>query len=205
MSTAQPAPGPWTRCARRLGLDGNPLRRGADRLEAALRLSVAILILTVVPVAVIGVGRAIDHSVLRQAQAERAADHQVQAVLTAPAPAHGTPDPYSGAETAWVPARWTAPSGAARTGQVRAVAGAGKGSSVTTWINASGAATDPPTTRGDIVSDVFIGAASTGLLLIMLLAGLQVLGMHLLDRRRLRAWDAEWRAVGPSWTGHRNG
>jgi len=25
-----------------------------------------------------------------------------------------------------------------------------------------------------------------------------------LDRRRLRAWEAEWRASGPLWSGHRS-
>lgn len=34
------------------------------------------------------------------------------------------------------------------------------------------------------------------------LVGLQVLGQYALDRRRMRAWDAEWRATGPRWTGH---
>ena len=24
-----------------------------------------------------------------------------------------------------------------------------------------------------------------------------------IDRRRLRAWEAEWRASGPQWSGHR--
>ena len=28
------------------------------------------------------------------------------------------------------------------------------------------------------------------------------LGQYALDRRRMRAWDAEWRATGPRWTGH---
>ena len=204
MSDARSAGSLWTRCARRLGLDRNPLRRSADRLEVLLRLSVAILILTV-PVAMVGVGRAVDHRVMRQAQVERATDRQVQAVLTEAAPAHGSPDPYSGVQAAWVPARWTAPSGAARTGQVLAVAGAKKGSTVSIWIDRTGAATDPPTTHGDVVSDVFIGSASTGLLLIMLLVALRVVGTYLLDRRRLRAWDAGWRAVGPLWTGHRSG
>jgi hypothetical protein len=29
------------------------------------------------------------------------------------------------------------------------------------------------------------------------------LARRVLDRRRLRAWDAEWRATGPMWSGHR--
>ena len=31
-----------------------------------------------------------------------------------------------------------------------------------------------------------------------------VLARRVLDRRRLRAWEAEWRASGPQWSGHRS-
>jgi len=202
MSAAGTSPSRRAQCARWLGLDHNPLRRRADRLEVALRLLILILIFAGVPLASLAVGRAVDHAVIRQAQAERAADHQVQAALTEAAPVHGSPDPYSGVQVAWVPARWVAANGTLRFGQVLVPAGSAKGSTVTIWINAAGAATSPPTTQGDIVSDVFIASTSTGLLLIVALVGLQVLGHWALDRRRMRAWDAEWRATGPRWSGH---
>ena len=202
MSAAGTSPARRTRYARWLGLDHNPLRRRADRLEVTLRLLILILILAGVPLASASVGLAVDHTVARQSQAERAADHQVRAALTQAAPAHGSPDPYSGVQTAWVPARWVAANGTIHFGQVLARAGSAKGSTVAIWITAAGTATDPPTTRGDIVSDVFIASTSTGLLLIVTLVGLQVLGQYALDRRRMRAWDAEWRATGPRWTGH---
>ncbi len=202
MSAAGTSPARWTRCARWLGLDHNPLRRRADRLEVTLRLLILILIVAGVPLASASVGLAIDHTVIRQSQAERAADHQVRAALTQPAPAHGSLDPYSGVQTAWVPARWVAANGTIHFGQVLARAGSAKGSTVDIWISAAGTATVPPTTRGDIVSDVFIASTSTALLLIVALVGLQVLGQYALDRRRMRAWDAEWRATGPRWTGH---
>jgi hypothetical protein len=191
-----------TRCARWLALDRNPLRRPADRLEVVLRLIVLIVILAGVPLASIGAGRAVDHMGIRQARAEQAADHQVAAVLTQPAPAHGSPDPYTGAQIAWVPARWAAANGTVHYGPVLAAAGAGKGSTVAIWTNASGAATDPPESHGDIVSNVFVVSTSTGLILLVALVGLQTLGRCLLDRRRMKAWDAEWRTTGPRWTGH---
>ena len=204
MSDAGTGPACWTRYARWLGLDHNPLRRPADRLEVALRLIAAILILAGVPAASIGVGRAVDHRVIRQAQAELAADHQVRAVVTQAAPAHGSPGTYSGVQSASVPARWAAANGTIHSGQVLALAGARKGSTVAIWIGASGVATDPPDTHGNVVSDVFIVSTSTGLLLIVALAGLEGLGRCALNRWRMRAWDAEWRAVGPLWNGHRS-
>lgn len=202
MGTPVADPGRWTRCARWLALDHNPLRRPADRLEAALRLVILIVILAGVPLASIAVGRAVDHIGIRTLQAEQAADHQVRAVLTQAAPAHGSPDPYSGEQIAWVAARWVAANGTIQSGQVLAMAGARKGSTVALWTNASGAATEPPETHGDIVSNVFIASASSALLLIFALVGLQGLGRRLLDRRRMKAWDAEWRTTGPRWTGH---
>ena len=204
MSNDTKTPGRWARCARWLGLDHNPLRRRGDRLEVAARLATVLLILTAVPLAVIGVGRTVDHSVIRQAQAERASDRQVSAVLTQAAPAQGTPDPYSDVQTAWVHARWTAPDGTVHTGQLLALAGARKGSTARIWISASGSLTSPPATHGDIVSDVFIASAATGLILLVVLMGLGGLARRLLDRRRMSAWDSEWRAVEPLWTRHRS-
>ena len=204
MSNDTKTPGRRARCARWLGLGHNPLRRRGDRLEVAARLATVLLILTAVPLAVIGVGRTVDHSVIRQAQAERASDRQVSAVLTQAAPAQGTPDPYSDVQTAWVHARWTAPDGTVRTGQLLALAGARKGSTARIWISASGSLTSPPATHGDIVSDVLIASAATGLILLVVLTGLGGLGRRLLDRRRMSAWDAEWRAVEPLWTRHRS-
>jgi hypothetical protein len=36
-----------------------------------------------------------------------------------------------------------------------------------------------------------------------LVLGSSALARGALERRRLRAWDAEWRVTGPYWTGHR--
>jgi len=38
----------------------------------------------------------------------------------------------------------------------------------------------------------------------LLLLATGVLVRFVLDRRRLRAWEAEWRASGPLWSGHRS-
>ena len=103
----------------------------------------------------------------------------------------------------WAAARWTAPDGSARSGQVFVLAGTKKGSTVPVWINASGAITDPPAGHRDVVAEVSAIVMVTGTVLIMVLLSGQALARRALDRRRLRAWDAEWRATGPLWTGHR--
>ena len=71
-----------------------------------------------------------------------------------------------------------------------------------TWINASGAITDPPLDHRDIAGDVSIAVIATCLISGLVLLALSMLVRRVLDRRRLSAWDAEWRASGPLWSGH---
>ena len=192
------------RLARWLGFDRNPLRRGTDRVEGALRLVMIILAVLAVPAASVAAGRWADHYALHQAQVQRTVDHQVTAVLLRDAPAIGTPDPYTSVQTAWVPARWQPPGQPPRTGEVLAVVGARKGSTVRTWIDPSGAVTDPPLDHHVVAGDVVMAVTATLLLSGLLLMAAWALARRLLDRRRLRAWETEWRASGPQWSGHRS-
>ena len=192
-----------TRCARRLGFDSNPLRRRTDRIEAAIRLAAVILLLVAVPIATIAVGRQVDHLALRQAHAQQAADHQVTAVLLQQAQATGVPDPYTSIQLTYVLARWQPPSQAPRSGQVLAAAGARAGSTVKVWVDASGAVTSPPPDHRMIAGDVCIASIVACLVACLLVLGSNALARCALDRRRMRAWDSEWRAAGPMWSGHR--
>ena len=190
------------RLARWLGFDRNPLRRGTDRIEAALRLVLMIMLVAAVPAAAVMAGQRADHSALNRAHAQQAADRWVNAVLIQQAPATGAPDPYTSVQTAWALARWQPPGLPPRTGEVLATAGARKGSSVRTWIDASGAVTDPPLDHREITGDVCIAVIATCLVSGLVLLALSTLVRRVLDRRRLSAWDAEWRASGPLWSGH---
>jgi hypothetical protein len=190
-----------SRLARWLGFDRNPLRRGTDRVEAALRLVLVILLVTAVPAGAVAAGRWADHWALHRAQAQRAVNHQVSAVLLRDAPATGSPDPYASLQTAWVPARWQPPGQPSRTGEVLAVAGARKGSIVRIWVAPSGAIIDPPLSHRDIIGDVFVAVTATCLVSWLVLLAAWTLARRALDRRRLNAWEAEWRASGPRWSG----
>jgi hypothetical protein len=191
------------RLARWLGFDRNPLRRGTDRVEGALRLVTIILVVVAVPAAAVAAGRWADHYALHWAQVQRAVNHQVTAVLLRDASATGIPDPYTSVQTTWVPARWQPPGQPPRTGEVLAVAGACKGSTVRTWIDPSGAVTDPPLDHRVVVGNVWLAVMMTCLVSWVLLAAAGMLARRALDRRRLRAWEAEWRASGPQWSGRR--
>ena len=194
----------WARCARALGLDHNPLRRTVDRVETGVRLAALVLLLTAVPAAVLLAGRTADHVFLRDAHAQQATDRQVTATLTQSAGTSGAADPYSSVQTTWARARWTAPNGTARSGQILVMAGAAAGSTVRIWVNASGAATDPPAGAKHVMAEVAVTVLITGTTLILVLLGAEALACRSLDRRRSAAWDAEWRAIGPRWSGHRS-
>ena len=189
------------RLARWFGFDHNPLRRGTDRIQAALRLVTVVVLVAGVPAAAVAAGQRADHLALNRAHAQQATDHPVTAVLLQNAPATGTPDPYTDVQMTWAQARWQPPGQPPQTGQVLAVAGALKGSIVRTWIGPSGAVTSPPMGHRDIAGAVCVAVAGTCLVswLVLLVAG--TLARRALDRRRLNAWEAEWRASGPQWSG----
>ena len=188
------------RCARWLGLDHNPLRRPADRAEAWLRLLMIALILTVVPVTAIGCGLVANQVFARQARAEHRADHLVSAVLIEPT-AGSAIDPYVADPETFVQARWTAPDGVVRTGQILAPAGAPAGRIIRIWVNDSGVTVDSPSGHTKVVTGAALVGVTSGLMLILMLVLLQAAARRMLDRQRLAAWDTEWRGTGPLWTG----
>jgi hypothetical protein len=190
------------RGVRWLGLDRNPLRRGIDRAETAVRLGLVVMILTVVPAAALLAGRWAYHSAVTQVRAQDAATHTASAILLESAPTIGEPDPYAGAQVAWVPARWVAPDGPVRTGDVLAPVGAKRDSLVRTWVDDAGDFVDPPPGHSEIVGNVFMSVVLAGLCMLALLIAAEAVSHHLLERRRMKAWDTGWRTVAPRWTGH---
>jgi hypothetical protein len=194
--------GRLARLARWAGFDRNPLRRGTDRIEAVLRLVMMVMLVAAVPAAAVVAGQRADHYALNRAHAQQAANHLVTAVLLQQAPATGTLDPYTSVQTTWVLARWQPPGLPSRTGEVLATVGARAGSTVRTWIDPSGAVTSPPLSHRDITGQVCIAVIATCLVSWLALLASGALVRQALDRRRLNAWEAEWRASGPRWSGH---
>jgi hypothetical protein len=75
---------------------------------------------------------------------------------------------------------------------------------VRTWINSSGEVTDPPLDQRVIVGYVWLAVMATLVVSGLLLLAAGALAHRVFDRRRLRAWEEEWRASGPLWSGHRS-
>jgi hypothetical protein len=197
-----PAQGWWLpRAIRGAWLDRNPLRRGVDRLETCLLVGLFIVLAAGAPFAVQAAGRASYAGALQARQEQQATRHEVQAVLTSQAP------PISGYAlntSVLTEATWTSASGVRRSGVVPAPPGSPKGSAVTVWTDdGSGYLDSPPLTMAEAAgqADAAMVGAAVGLGLLYL-AGAGVIE-HVLHRRRMAAWEADWLATAPAWNRQR--
>jgi hypothetical protein len=134
----------------------------------------------------------------REARAQQADLRQVPAtMLQAAAPWNISAD---GSEAN---ARWKAPDGQARTGQVFVPSGAPAGSTVMVWVDQAGQLTDSPLQGSQITGRAHLSEALAVAVLAIILITVGWLGRRTLDKRRLAAWDADWHVTGPRWTSRR--
>jgi hypothetical protein len=183
------------RLLRRWLPDRNPLRRGSDRAETAILLLLLFAFTGSAPIAAHVAGSWTYATSAREAQAQEATRHQVRATLLQAAVPWG-PDTYGDEASA----RWKAPDGQVRTGQVAVPDGGAAGSTIMIWVNQSGQLADSPLQPGQVAdrADIACTLAIVGLAVTLIIVG--VAGHWVLDRRRLAAWDADWLTNGPSWT-----
>jgi hypothetical protein len=175
--------------------DRNPLRRGSDRVETAVLALLVIVFLVAAPFAALASGSwALARA--RQAQlAERASLYQVPAlVLKLEAPSGGAyADP--GAQ-----ARWTAHDGRVVTGDIAVPLGAAAGSTQWLWTTAGGQLTNPPLEDSQVTGQAYFAEGFSVFTLAVLLTVTGLVTRWTLDKRRMAAWDTEWRSTGPRWT-----
>lgn len=188
------------RLLRGLRPDRNPLRRGSDRAETVVLAALLAAFLAGAPFAASAAGHWGFASATREAQAQRASLTQVTATLVQKAPIWSGYGAGTGAVTQ---ARWRAPDGRTRTGEVFVTAGELTGGTVRIWVDQSGRLARPPLTRGQVTgrTQFLAGAAVSGLAVLLAVAGW--LAHRSLDRRRLAGWDADWLATGPRWSPRR--
>jgi hypothetical protein len=186
----------WPRSVRGWWPDRNPLRRRCDRAEAAIVTVLLAVFLAGAPLTALAAGHWAQDSGPRTGHAQLAGWHQVPAALRTATLQRFAPSPA----LAW--AQWTAPGGVHHTGQVLAPAGFATGAIVTVWVDAAGRLAAPPAPPGPHDSRAPAEGMVAVLLLAELLWGAGLAAHGVVDRRRLAVWDAEWRAIGPTWGGH---
>jgi hypothetical protein len=180
--------------ARRLGLDGNPLRRRTDKIAVCVAALLVVGFLMGAPVvSMVAIGAAGRMAAGQQARSWR----QVSAVVLKAAP---TPPAWELSGYSWVRARWIAPDGRARAGQIPVGTAVTAGQTVRVWVDPAGTPTGPPPNPGAVVADQAAAALAALVTLGVTLLCLTCAGRWALDRRRLANWETEWAAVGPQWT-----
>jgi hypothetical protein len=188
----------WLKLTRRLGRDGNPLRRRADVLAGWLLPGTIAAFLALSPLVAGLTGFAVRAHESAAGHAKLAL-HPVHAVLLQPAA--GPEQTGHGANTwvVWTRARWTA-DGHQHVAEVPAAAGSDAGSTETVWLDSSGKVHVPPLTVAQdhtrVINTMLLALGG----LAVLLAGLALLAWRILNRRRLAGWETAWLAVGPRWS-----
>ncbi|MFB9629757.1 Rv1733c family protein [Nonomuraea helvata] len=173
--------------------DGNPLRRRSDRLEsAALAMAALLVLLSVWPAVMAG------REAYEEARHAGAARRTVEATLLADAPVTRLSfgEVSRGGLTS---ARWTAPSGLERTGQVPAPSLAKAGAKVRIWVGPDGRRVAAPPSPAELR----VTAVVTALLFVTVAAAIALLAFagfrRVLDRGRYRAWEAAWALSAERW------
>ena len=179
--------------------DRNPLRRASDRVETAVLAVILIAFFAAAPFAAQAAGAWAQTRAHEAQRTEQAAWHQVPAlVLTATTGVQGY-GAYAGLESP-AQARWTAPDGKVITGEIPVAPGTAAGTTVRLWTTRDGVLTDPPLQDSQVADDALLAGTVSVIALATLLAITGMLARRALDKYRMAAWDAEWRATGPRWT-----
>ena len=180
--------------------DRNPLRRACDRVETFLLAGLFAAAVVAAPFAAQAASHAAYAGATRAQQAQQAARHQVPAVLTQAA--DSTVSGYLGSLIP-VRATWTSVTGVKHAGQIMATAGSAKGSTVIVWTDAAGNLTNPPLQPSQVSGQGYMAAigAVVGVGVVYLCA--TVIVRHVLNRRRMAAWAADWAVTARVWNRQR--
>lgn len=179
--------------------DRNPLRRASDRVETAMLALLVIAFLAAAPFTAQAAG-AWAGGMARHAQlTEEASWREVPArVLKVGSTTQGGGG-YAALDSE-AQARWTAPDGAVITGEIPVPFGTAAGATVPLWVTRDGQLTDQPLEGSQVTGDTVLAGMFGVIALATLLVITGMLARRALDKRRMAAWDAEWRATGPRWT-----
>lgn len=191
-TSADPPDRPLARALRELLPDGNPLRRRCDRVETWIMVALCVMFLVGAPFAAVVAGGYVYGASIRADMTS----HPVTAILLSNARHVG----YS-LQDATALVRWTTTSGDARVDRIAVPVGARAGSVVRAWADASGQLTGAPPRSADVVANVAVAASFALVAVGAVLLSAAVTVRRVMRRRRLAAWEADWRSIEPKWSG----
>lgn len=172
--------------------DRNPLRRVSDRVETAVLAVLAVALLAGAPFAAMAAG-SWARTAAEHLQAQQRSTRQVVPAVVLKAP------PATAIEGRSAQARWTAPDGSTVTSDIPAPYNTRAGATVPVWVTRDGTPAQPPLLDSQVSSLAQLAEAGAVVMLTVTLTVTGVLARRSLDKRRIAAWDAEWRS-GPRWT-----
>lgn len=181
--------------------DRNPLRRTSDRVETYLLAGLFVASAAGAPFAAQAASHAAYAGALHAQQTQLATRHEVRAELTKPA--GNTVSGYTLSAYVPVQATWTSITGVKHTGEVLALTGSKKGSTVTVWTDAAGNLVSPPLQASQVTGqrDVAALAAIVGIGTLYLCEVGVV--RFVLNRRRMAAWESDWAVTAETWNRQR--
>jgi hypothetical protein len=187
----------FTRPARWLGFDRNPLRRRSDHVEAAVRLTAVIGVVVAVVIGIV-LGLQSYRQGVRAEEHQASTRHLTQAVVIQGA-APPKVAPSGGVVSPRAHVTWKAPDGTAREGYVEAEPAKRAGDTVLIWTDQRGAVTTRPQDRETTTVTSITRGVGIPLGAFAVFGGL-VIGVRVVNQRQARRrWEAEWNVVEPSW------
>lgn len=174
----------------------SPLRRRWDRAEAVILGGLLTAFVVGGTLAALIAGRWAYDGASHARRAELAALRQVPAVLLTTASQQ--PVGFYASAEAW----WRTPNGIRHTGEVDALAGSPAGTTIKVWVDTGGRLAGPPMQRSQVQGQEVLASMLAVMAVALVLWGVGLAAYRVADRRRMAAWDEEWRAVGPKWSRH---
>ncbi|HEX6444086.1 MAG TPA: hypothetical protein VF053_03285 [Streptosporangiales bacterium] len=187
----------WQRLRRWAGLDGNPLRRPSDRLQAWVRLGgLAFAIAGLVVTGIAARGTYTENVVLEHANA--AAGYRVTGHVISATNPDVSPD--GTILRGMVRVSWRDRAGRPHAQLLVAPTGLhAPKATMPLWIDARGRpSTSPPNAGQPATAAAMTGVLGAGLT-VTTAALLYLLAMVPIERRRLAEWQREWTVVEPGW------
>ncbi|MDQ0785523.1 hypothetical protein [Streptomyces sp. B3I8] len=178
----------------------NPLRRRSDVFDTWAALVFAVLLCVGAPLAGVVTGLRAYDDARAQATAQRAARHEVSAVLLEDAPA-AVSSTEGGTQPLYrVRVRWTVPdSGARRTGRALVPAGTRQGDRAEVWLDRQGRGVEAPVTgtmvwQHTLTTGIWAMGGATAVVLLG-----RVTVRRASERHHMAEWEREWERTEPEW------